>query len=947
MAVLIGAVIGLLAGGVAFGGIGAFFGLVAGVVVGAVVISRRQKAAPVGAARVAQDVLAERVSTLESRVAELERELRTLAGAAPGVETTTSGASDALPRREPAMPTDAPVETSVPVAPPLHSVAAPAFAVNADGTAAAAPIPVAGRPAPRSPDRPLAPETPPTAPNPVWAWIVGGNTLARLGVVLLFIGVGFLLKYAVEHVQVPISVRLALIALGGIALLVVGWRLRHSHFAYAMVLQGGGVGILYLTVFGALRLYALIPPLAAFGLLVWVCAASSWLAIRQDAVSLAVLSIAGGFLAPVLTSSQAGNHVLLFSYYALLNAGILCIAWFKAWRVLNLLGFAFTFVIGAAWGVTRYRPELFATTEPFLVLFFLFYVAIAVLYAMRRRLEVRHYVDAGIVFGTPLVAAGLQSALVRDIEYAMAISALAMSALYLALARALHTRRRDDLRLLVESFLALGVLFATLAIPLGVDARWTAAAWAAEGAAIVWAGVRQSRGGVRAFGYALQLAAGAAFAIGRARWTPATAAYPIANSAFVGTMLVALGGLFTAWIVDRHKAKLSDTDATLAVVAFVWGFVWWLFAWLREIERFVGHDHRPATIVAFLAVTAIAFAMAARALQWRAARVPPLLLVPGLLVAAAAILASMAPGDRSLLVDGGFVAWPFAIACAVALLWRHDRDGDENRIPKSIEPWHAGLFWLVLIVVTHELAWLGRHVVEGSPVWGEIAWALVPALALIAVCALVRGATWPVGAHPRGYSIQGATPVVVWLIVASFLASVFGDGDPAPLPYVPFLNPLDLTQVLMLVALATWFIRVARKDAALAGVVSPQVVARILGVLAFLWINAVALRTIHFSTGIPYTPSALWNSTLVQATLSILWSVIALTAMAIANRRQWRVVWIVGATLLGAVVLKLFLVELAQTGTITRIVSFIGVGLLLLLIGYVAPVPPLRKESAR
>ena len=64
------------------------------------------------------------------------------------------------------------------------------------------------------------------APNPLWAWLVGGNTLARVGVLLLFIGVGFLLKYAVEHVHVPIEVRLAGVALGGVALLVVGWRLR-------------------------------------------------------------------------------------------------------------------------------------------------------------------------------------------------------------------------------------------------------------------------------------------------------------------------------------------------------------------------------------------------------------------------------------------------------------------------------------------------------------------------------------------------------------------------------------------------------------------------------------------------------------------------------------------------------------------------------------------------
>ena len=170
---------------------------------------------------------------------------------------------------------------------------------------------------------------------------------------------------------------------------------------------------------------------------------------------------------------------------------------------------------------------------------------------------------------------------------------------------------------------------------------------------------------------------------------------------------------------------------------------------------------------------------------------------------------------------------------------------------------------------------------------------------------------------------------------------------PAPLPYIPFLNPIDLTQILMLVAIATWSSRVAKHERGLGDAVPPQVVVPVIAALAFLWINAVVLRTIHFTAGVPYTPHALWQSTLVQATLSLLWSVIALTTMAIAVRRQWRVAWIAGAALLGAVVLKLFFVELAQTGTITRIVSFIGVGLLLLLIGYVAPVPPVRKESAR
>ena len=788
----------------------------------------------------------------------------------------------------------------------------------------------------------------PGPPNPVWAWLVGGNTLARIGVLLLFIGVGFLLKYAVEHVHVPISVRLAGVALGGIALLVVGWRLRLARRAYAMVLQGGGVGVLYLTVFAALKLYALVPPLAAFGLLFWISALSSWLAIRQDAISLAALAVLGGFLAPVLTSTDSGNHVMLFSYYALLNAGILGIAWFKAWRSLNLLGFVFTFLVGTFWGVTRYRPENFATTEPFLVLFFLFYVAIAALYAVRQSVEVRNYVDAGLVFGTPLVAAGLQSALVRDIEYGMAYSALAMSAVYLTFGRFLYARHRDDIRLLVESFLALGVVFATLAVPLGLDARWTSAVWAIEGAAIVWAGIRQKRMVMRGFGLLLELGAGVAFMLGLSLWAPASApaAIPVANSAFVGALLVAIAGLFSAWQLQRKASEVSDGERLLSGVVFAWGVIWWLHACWRESDRWLPHDVQIPVFVGLLAVTAVAFAAMRRPLRWPMARIPALLLVPALGATAVFAIGEVRYESGHVFAHRGWLAWPVAVSVVVALLHRFDRDDEIVADLKglSLEPWHAGLFWLVLLLTAHELAWVGGRIAYGHGAWSAVPWGLVPALGLAVVSVLAPGTHWPVGAHRRGYLVQGGVPVALLLVLWSLAASVHGDGDPAPLQYFPFANPLDVTQAIVLTAGALWALRIRRDDPGVFDTLPRGAVATVVAALVFLWINAIALRCIHFWYDVPYTAHALWRSTLVQATLSLLWSTIALATMAWATRRQRRLPWMAGAALLGVVVAKLFLVELAQVGTITRIVSFIGVGLLLLLIGYLAPVPP-RKED--
>jgi uncharacterized membrane protein len=81
----------------------------------------------------------------------------------------------------------------------------------------------------------------------------------------------------------------------------------------------------------------------------------------------------------------------------------------------------------------------------------------------------------------------------------------------------------------------------------------------------------------------------------------------------------------------------------------------------------------------------------------------------------------------------------------------------------------------------------------------------------------------------------------------------------------------------------------------------------------------------------------------VQASFSILWTLLALGAMVVATRRALRPVWLAGAALMGVVVVKLFLVDLSGIGTVERIVSFIGVGLLMLVIGYFSPVPPKQE----
>ena len=403
------------------------------------------------------------------------------------------------------------------------------------------------------------------------AWLFGGNTVLRVGVLLLFLGLAFLLRYATEGMVVPVQVRYAGVAATAVALLGLGWWLRLRNANYGLMLQGTGIAVLYLTVFAAMRLHPLLSATEALSLLVIITLCSAILAVAQDAMGLAAAAALGGFAAPILTSTGAGNHVALFSYFALLNAGILAIAWFKAWRLLNLIGFVGTFGIGFAWGLRSYTPQLLWSTEPFLLLFFLMYVGIGLLFARRKLREAQglpaddsrtallrwsarqgDYVDGTILFGPPLVGFGLQYALVQHVEFAAAFSALALGLFYLGLAHLLRGRAPGRALLLVETCIALGVVFGTLAIPLGLDARWTSAAWAIEGAGIFWLGLRQQRRLARAFALLLQGAAGLAFLHG-VHGSPDT----VLSGAPLGALMLGVALLFS-----HRQLRLADPQHT-------------------------------------------------------------------------------------------------------------------------------------------------------------------------------------------------------------------------------------------------------------------------------------------------------------------------------------------------------------------------------------------------
>ncbi|WP_455924939.1 DUF2339 domain-containing protein [Pseudomonas putida] len=792
---------------------------------------------------------------------------------------------------------------------------------------------------------------PPRAPEPdifskafdaARGWLLGGNTVLRVGLVLLFLGLAFLLRYATENVVVPIEMRYAGVAASAVALLGLGWWLRFKRRGYGLLLQGAGVAVLYLTIFAAMRLNALIDPGPAMGLLVAITIFSALLAVLQDALGLACAAALGGFAAPILASTGAGSQVALFSYFALLNAGILAIAWFKAWRLLNLIGFVGTFSIGFAWGARSYTPELFWSTAPFLWLFFAMYLAIGLLFARRTLLDspeppadadratlVRwaarqgDYVHGTILFGPPLVGFGLQWALIRHLELGAAFSALGLGAIYMVLAWLLKRRAPQRATLLTETCLALAVIFTSLAIPLGLDARWTTSAWALEGAGLYWLGLRQQRRLARWFALLLQAGA-AAFCL--AGWS--LSPYSLLSDDFAfSALLLAVAGLVCAW---RQHVERPGTALGTALLA--WGTVWWLLACISGVPRLVQWPlDTTAVLIAFTLGAALAAWLAPR-LRWSGLAHVALLLVP----LAWLLLPLGWRHGFNVASRLGWLAWPLVF---VVHFW------SLRRLPAWLGARvqtvsHLLGAWLLIALLSIELSYGLEQLSGYYNAWRWLGWAVFPALFLL-LAASERA--WPLGSYPQAYRWWAAWPLAWVMLAWLWLANFFSDGSAEPLPYVPLVNPLELGLLVMLYAMFIW----ARSfDSRLRSLRMRGPVAWKLAASGFAVLTGMVMRAAHHYAGLPYDLDALLASMLVQASLSIVWTLLALGLMIGGHLRARRQVWLVGAGLIAVVVAKLFFVELSNHGGLARIVSFIGVGVLLLVVGYFAPLPPRRVAAA-
>ena len=333
-----------------------------------------------------------------------------------------------------------------------------------------------------------------------WEWLLGGNWLARIGIVAIIFGVAFFISLAIDRGWLGEAERVILGVAGGLAFTGAGEYFRRRYGVWAQTVTGGGIAILYLSVYGAFALYGLISTELAFGAFAIITLAGALLSLRHEAMGVAVLSIFGGFATPLLLQEQLPDQRLLLVYVLVLDVGVLALAGFRNWRWFTLLGWAGSLILFAFWQ-TELEPSVALAQTGITVIFLLFAGATIAFHVVRQ--QAAGIADLALVTLNAAGYYGISYWLMNDPyrDWMGGFTAL-VAVFYALLAAACRLRGPEQLNLTLFSA-GLAVVFAVLAVPIQLGGPWISVAWGIEALVLVWLSFPLRMRELRWAGYAM------------------------------------------------------------------------------------------------------------------------------------------------------------------------------------------------------------------------------------------------------------------------------------------------------------------------------------------------------------------------------------------------------------------------------------------------------------
>lgn len=742
-------------------------------------------------------------------------------------------------------------------------------------------------------------------------WIFQGNPVLKVAVVVLVVGLILLLRFATEHWQLSLSLKLAMVAAFSLVLTVFGFTLQSKNRSFSLAVEGLGLAGLFLTLFFAYYTQLITSLAWAAVCYVVVMAVTLRLSLWQQSVELALMAMLIAYIAPFTLPIRDATAVELVAYYLVVNLAVAILSTLRPWKMLNQIAFLATSCIAGSYAFMHG----YAQERDILTLLLIAHIAIFTWLGFRfsqlmakqdiQKFGLNPILDIALIFSAPIIGYLFIYLMYFDeITWQAGISfsfAIVFAMLYQL------AKNNQSMGLISQSYLSLSLIFLALIPPILLPEQWSVSGWAVESVLIFAFALYRHSTISRYLAFALLIMAGLS-----------SVDYWIESTEFPSTMYWILSLSYLAVVIManlradfRQQLSLSNVIflSLLSGVASTLQLILWL-------DYFTGAEQAIFSLV--LVVTTY-------------------LLINEFLL------------NRKAHWTWSLPKWFGLIPLMVFALWlilSHIEDGVLHwlTIVESLGFAASGLMlaWLwfrSLLGVHSEREWVSLGVLISL---GFSSLCLIPSMPYLSVVILpVLFMTWS-GLSKRNVAFNFVAQTrssllltLSWMICSQLFSQQAFQG------YIfPLLNPFDLVS-LGILALFIWMLRLQLK----AGL--EQSIVAILMVIGLLWLSSyIALRGLHVYFQTPYNDLMLWGNAVVQLSLTLLWVCLALITMSFSTRKKIRSMWILGGSILLIVTLKLVLLDLSHVGTLTRVVSFLGAGFVMLVIAYIAPMPELDNKQS-
>jgi len=386
---------------------------------------------------------------------------------------------------------------------------------------------------------------------------LAGTWFNRLGVVAILLALAFFLKWSFDNNLVGNLGRVIIGIVLGLAFLGAGEYFQHRKFAvYGQGFTGGGIAILYLSVFAAFQLYHLVNQPTAFALMILITLAASLLALRYDALAIGILGIVGGFATPFLLSNGSSNLFALFTYAAILDVGVFLVSYFKKWYMFNYLTFLFTFLIFTFWYVSEYSKAQMWLALLYLTIYFVIYLGVSFVRNVRMGEQTKP-LDLVLIFANAAVyfalSYGVLETYYRDF---MGFFSALLGLVYILIGNFTYKVNSKDPNLSL-TFLGVAAGFITLAIPLQLADYWISIAWTIEAVILLWISFRFESFKTRLTGISIMLV-GLLYLLGQPFRISGKEVVLFFNNAALAYLAVILLMIVAVYIFGRSKLDSRD-----------------------------------------------------------------------------------------------------------------------------------------------------------------------------------------------------------------------------------------------------------------------------------------------------------------------------------------------------------------------------------------------------